>query len=51
MQANGFKPVKDIEPVSSDSVFAEVEAPAPSSSTRTSLLKLTRADFKTIAEV
>ncbi len=30
MQANGFKPVKDIEPVSSDSVFAEVEAPAPS---------------------
>ncbi len=33
-QANGFEPVEDIEPVSSDSMFAEVEAPAPSSSTR-----------------
>ncbi len=49
-QANGFKLVKDIEPVSSDSVFAEVEAPAPSSSTRISLLKLIWADFKTVLQ-
>ncbi len=46
-KANGFKPVKDIEPVSSDSVFAEMEALALFCSTRTSLPKLTRADFKT----
>jgi len=48
--ANAFKPIKDIESVHRDHVFLEVAAPAPSSSTRTSLLKLTRADFNTVQE-
>ena len=48
--ANSFKPAKDIEPVPTDNVFAEVESPAPSSSTRTSLLKLLPRDFKAVRQ-
>jgi len=47
---NRFKPVKDTEPVDRDFVFVEVEAPAPVSSTRTSLLKLTTADFRAVLQ-
>ena len=48
--ANGFKPVKDSEAGENHFVFLEVEAPAPASSTRTSLLKLTAADFRSVQQ-
>lgn len=46
--ANMFRVVNDLEAVSVKDVFVEVESPAPSSSTRTQLLKLTASDFKTV---
>ena len=47
---NGFKPIKDREAIHKDFVFAEVEAPAPSSSSRTTLLKLTADDFISVQQ-
>jgi len=46
--ANRFRLVDDVEPVSVKNIFVEVQSPAPTSSSRTELLKLTTTDFKTV---
>ena len=47
---NAFRPVKDVESIHRDFILVEVDAPAPSSSTRTSLLKLTEKDFTSVQQ-
>ena len=47
---NIFKLVKDIDSAHKDVVFLEVDAPAPSSSTRTNLLKLSADDFAIVGQ-
>lgn len=50
-ETNGFKTTNDIDSAKLDHVLAEIDAPAPSSSTRTSLLKLTATDFNLVREM
>lgn len=45
---NRFRPTKDVGRVSTECIFTEVESPAPASSTRVRVMKLTEDDYNRV---